>query len=447
MPEKAVKLGEYRNILPKSMITNAAGDLCVAWGSLNDSRRIYIKRFPSTLETMDEEVLLVGAGDNAANPQIYALSSERYLVAWHTPANSSSEFVGGVYSIKGQPLTPVVNLSGTFERLEGYSRLIADDDSIVATWTTYNESPSRDKPIQAFVKRIQYNIGGVIHGSAYVDKNKNGFKDDDEEGIEGWKVFLDSNTNNKCDAGERTTITDSNGDYCFTGLQFGDHRIVVDTNVPWKPVIAFQEVKLSHQSPIGKASFPSERVIEIHGPVSVMEGAESTFDAIVKDPNPADSYPIKLWWSFADLDQIVSDKPNCNYVFPDNGLQRVTLRAVHGAELYADVLTVMVTNEPPTAKAKPSGDYSVTVGAPLELDGSGSSDPAGTADPLQYSWDINGDGTFDDAVGERPSLTWEQLQKLGFGGEATEYEVRVRVDDGDGGVTISDPVKLMISRP
>lgn len=199
-----------------------------------------------------------------SNPTITMLAGGGYVLGWHRVADVNdhkkvTDFVARRYAADGQPLTPVVNLSGKFERLEGYSRLIADDDSIVATWTAYNESPSRDKPIQAFVKRIQYNIGGVIHGSAYVDENKNGFKNDDEEGIEGWKVFLDSDADNVCDAGERTTITDSNGDYCFTGLQFGDHRIVVDTNVPWKPVNAFQKVKLSHQSPIGKASFPSSR--------------------------------------------------------------------------------------------------------------------------------------------------------------------------------------------
>lgn len=194
-----------------------------------------------------------------SNPTITMLDGGGYVLGWHRVNDDHrkvTDFVARRYAADGQPMTPEINLSGKFECLEGYSRLIADDVGITATWTTHNESPSPDKPIQAFVKRIQYNIGGVVHGSAYVDKNKNGFKDDDE-GIEGWKVFLDSKSNSQYDAGERTTITDSNGDYCFTGLQFGAHHVVVDANVPWKPVNPVQEVKLSHQSPIGKASFPS----------------------------------------------------------------------------------------------------------------------------------------------------------------------------------------------
>lgn len=93
------------------------------------------------------------------------------------------------------------------------------------------------------------------------------------------------------------------------------------------------------------------------------------------------------------------------------------------------------------------GPYSILVGEPLTLDASASFD-ADVGDVLSYSWDVNGDGVFGDAVGLQPTLTWPELVALGLGGGST-CQVRVRVDDGFyiDGVTISDPTPLIITGP
>jgi subtilisin-like proprotein convertase family protein len=60
--------------------------------------------------------------------------------------------------------------------------------------------------------------------------------------------------------------------------------------------------------------------------------------------------------------------------------------------------------------ADAGGPYAIAEGADLAVDGSGSTAGAGAT----FSWDINGDGIFDDATGATPMLTWAQLNTLGI---------------------------------
>ncbi|MBW3621314.1 MAG: PxKF domain-containing protein, partial [Actinobacteria bacterium] len=61
---------------------------------------------------------------------------------------------------------------------------------------------------------------------------------------------------------------------------------------------------------------------------------------------------------------------------------------------------VAVADEVPTADA--GGPYTATAGTAVQLDGSGSTTPAGTA-ITAYDWDLDADGAFDDATGTTPS--------------------------------------------
>jgi len=89
-------------------------------------------------------------------------------------------------------------------------------------------------------------------------------------------------------------------------------------------------------------------------------------------------------------------------------------------------------NNLPIAEA--GGPYAIVEGEPLTLDASASSDPDG--DPLAYSWDLNADGVFDDAVGVDPTIEWSQLDALGMGDDGV-YSIAVQVDDGFGGVGVA----------
>ncbi|MBX9789471.1 MAG: PKD domain-containing protein, partial [Pirellulales bacterium] len=88
---------------------------------------------------------------------------------------------------------------------------------------------------------------------------------------------------------------------------------------------------------------------------------------------------------------------------------RVRVSDPYGGQT-TSTFTVNVVNAPPIANA--GGPYTISEGSSLVLSGSGS-DPAGVADPLTYSWDVNGDNVFGDATGAAPTLTWAQLVALG----------------------------------
>ena len=88
-------------------------------------------------------------------------------------------------------------------------------------------------------------------------------------------------------------------------------------------------------------------------------------------------------------------------------------------------------NNPPVAVAAASP---TTGPAPLTVnfDGSGSSDPD-AGDPITYSWDLNGDGTYGDSTAQKPSFTYTT---------AGTYTVRLKVTDSHASTTTSSPITI-----
>ena len=66
---------------------------------------------------------------------------------------------------------------------------------------------------------------GSLSGLKFNDLNGNGVLDSGEPGIEGWTVFLDANANGVLDTGETSTLTNSSGNYDFTGLLPGQYTV------------------------------------------------------------------------------------------------------------------------------------------------------------------------------------------------------------------------------
>ncbi|MDT0203838.1 PKD domain-containing protein [Nocardioides sp. AE5] len=77
--------------------------------------------------------------------------------------------------------------------------------------------------------------------------------------------------------------------------------------------------------------------------------------------------------------------------------------------------------------ADAGGPYTATVGQPLTLD-AGASRPGSGGEITTYDWDLDGDGTFDDASGATPTFT---------PGPTTPGVVGLRVTAADGGVAVA----------
>ncbi|WP_162942382.1 beta strand repeat-containing protein [Desertimonas flava] len=78
--------------------------------------------------------------------------------------------------------------------------------------------------------------------------------------------------------------------------------------------------------------------------------------------------------------------------------------------------------------ADAGGPYAIDEGQSLTLDGSGSIAGPGAS----YAWDVDDDGDFDDATGAAPTLSWAELEALGFDGDdpAAIHQVTLRLTDG-----------------
>ncbi len=112
----------------------------------------------------------------------------------------------------------------------------------------------------------------------------------------------------------------------------------------------------------------------------------------------------------------------------------------HTVDSAATLLTI--NNVAPTADA--GGPYSIAPGDDLFLDASASADP-GPVDILSYSWDINGDDIFGDALGVTPTVTAAQRAVLGIA-PGSVSNVRVQAGDGET-VSVSPPTTLTVLSP
>lgn len=169
-------------------------------------------------------------------------------------------------------------------------------------------------------------------------------------------------------------------------------------------------------------SLPRPRPVSIITPVGLqsnkplarafqMTGEESYH----LDPNAS---IIEYLWDFNDSNGLDWDNPDASGVNATNpgydtvGTYVVTLRVKDsGDPAFFDTYTIEVevvdTDVPPVAVPIPNGVYSGRVNQPITLDGSSSYDADGDAIVL-YSWDTDSDGTFGDAFGVNPSVTYTE---------------------------------------
>jgi hypothetical protein len=167
--------------------------------------------------------------------------------------------------------------------------------------------------------------------------------------------------------------------------------------------------------------------LAISGAASVNEGSVYTLSLSSTDPG-ADT--ITSWTiNWGDSTQVVTGNPSSvTHTYADGTVNyNITATATDEDGTYsANNVAVTVNNVAPTANA--GGPYTVGEGGSITLNGS-ATDPAGAADPLTYTWDLDNNGSFETS-GASPVFS-----AAGIDGP-TSRTINLRVTDGDGGVAV-----------
>ena len=169
--------------------------------------------------------------------------------------------------------------------------------------------------------------------------------------------------------------------------------------------------------------------------------------------NATDSYHsdssrkiVSYLWDFNASDGLNWSTPDATGIaathrFSSPGTYTITLRVVDDnspatAVTTTQTITVQaVPSLPPAANS--GGPYTIDVGQSLTLNGS-ATDPnlPWGSEALTYSWDFHNNGTWGDATGANPTLTWAQLSALGISGRG-RYTIGLKVTDSTAQTSIA----------
>ncbi len=150
-------------------------------------------------------------------------------VDWSVSGNNSSnaaDFVNGL-----QFGTAVINAGETRAQVEVYvqgDREIEDDETFLVELSNARDSEgdSIELITSSAIATIEAD-DAEIRGRTWRDLNENGAVDENERGLEGIKIFIDTNLNNQLDPGELFTSTNEQGDYSFL-VNPGSYSISTD---------------------------------------------------------------------------------------------------------------------------------------------------------------------------------------------------------------------------
>jgi hypothetical protein len=109
-----------------------------------------------------------------------------------------------------------------------------------------------------------------INGRVFNDKNATGFFDGDDTGIDGFRVFLDSNFNGILDAGEVSKPVSTTGTYHFTGIDAGTYRVREVFRSGWRqsfPALGYYQITLKYGETAKTQSFANTDTVVIKGKV------------------------------------------------------------------------------------------------------------------------------------------------------------------------------------
>ena len=142
---------------------------------------------------------------------------------WSTLPNGNYGFLSGT-SMASPHVAGVAALlwsqDADFTALEVKEQILSSIDPIAAL-DGITVTGGRLNALQALVSPV----AGSIEGSKWNDLDGDGVRDGNEPGLEGWTIYLDENKNGELDSGERSTVTDADGNYRFNFVSPGTYTV------------------------------------------------------------------------------------------------------------------------------------------------------------------------------------------------------------------------------
>jgi len=193
---------------------------------------------------------------------------------------------------------------------------------------------------------------------------------------------------------------------------------VTDDNDPPQTDIATRKITLK-EPPFAPYAKIKEPGIATAGIPKNLDASDS-FDIDIDDQITLYEWDLDndgQW--FNDID-VVSEDPIISYTFENEGIYNIGLRVQDSGAFnnYTPLTSVPVhatitveKNLTPVAYA--GGPYTASTGQAIQLDASNSHDP--NQDNLNYYWDFDNDGQFDDAYDISPRHTWNQSGSFTIG--------------------------------
>ena len=185
---------------PGIMLIQSGGSTAVTEGGNTDSYTLVLKTQP----TADVTVTLNGGNQITIDKTTVTFTSAN----WNTPQTVTVTAVNDTI--------PEGNHTSTISH------------SVSSTDANYNNATLPNVAVSITDNDAE------IRGMKWHDLDGNGVKDAGETGLQGWTIYLDTNTNGQLDNGEISTITDTNGNYQFTNLRPGIYTVAEVQQPGWK---------------------------------------------------------------------------------------------------------------------------------------------------------------------------------------------------------------------
>jgi len=282
------------------------------------------------------------------------------------------------------------------------------------------------------------------------DLNGDGIQNNNEQPMAGVTVMLAT-------GGDivGTQVTDETGLYSFTNLPTGSYVLT------FQPSAGFQLTQQdagdddaldSDPDPLtGQFSFtiqPGENLTDIDagvvaapvlgslnlGTSNWLERVHGSLSGSFTDPDgQTHTHLVTIDWGDGSDATVLVLQPGVSafesqYLYAQDGQYDITVHVTDGSNL-TDSQTISHTVNSTVPVADSGGPYTINEGQFLQLNADASSDASG--DALNYSWDLNNDQQFGDAVGVNPLLAWQTLNAFGLLNGTNNIAVMVTDQDGD----------------